>query len=872
MLTIAPGRSRRFIWTAAAVLLVGGALFGYLAWHHAARAERQHTSALFTQLMSDRAVMLDRALRNVAGELTRASALLGMQPGMSREQFRLIVTDAFPAHPFVRAFEWAPLVVDASRLAHEASARGNGYPEYGIFEIDGDGAVAPRARQADYAPVFYVEPFAENRGALGFDLLSEPVRASALRAAVTHRAIVFSGVIDLVQESGDRRGVLMMAPVLLPAPHVDGTVPVAGFVLAVLRGQDLLEALSFRGSDGGLARVYFDLVDESEGARTIARSVGWETSAARPPDWSHTIETGGRIWRLSGQPTAVFQRAHRTRQPLMLGLAAFALWECLGIMVLALTFVSQRTVRRQAEDEARVWHQHVDEMYYVLEEAMLLSLTDRDGTILYVNDSFCRASGFSREELIGANHRICSSGHHPPEFFEDLWRTILAGHTWHGTICNRAKDGSTFWVDTSIVPLKGVSGAPERFLALRTDVSERVRHEASLLRLSNAIEQTADSIFITDCDGVIEYVNSGFELTTGYSREEAVGQTPVILKSGRQNAAYYEQLWATIKAGEVFRSKPINRRKDGREYHAEQTITPIRDRTGRLTHFVSVVKDVSERIRSHAREVEIGYAARVQQRLYPPQPHADDRLDLAAICLPATATGGDYFDFLTMPDGWLGIAIADVSGHGLPSALIMAETRAYLRPLTALYREPAVILDRMNPWLHGDLADSAHYVTLLLVALNAAADRLEYASGGHVPGCVLDSAGALRCLIGSTGVPLGMFPETTYRPGDEIPLEPGDVIVLLTDGVLEAEDQHGQTFGLEGTIRVVREHFAKPSQAIVRHVTDAVAAFAGGRALADDVTVVVCRIVGRPEAGAPSGGHDGGGSRGQPAAPPCPEV
>jgi serine phosphatase RsbU (regulator of sigma subunit) len=91
-----------------------------------------------------------------------------------------------------------------------------------------------------------------------------------------------------------------------------------------------------------------------------------------------------------------------------------------------------------------------------------------------------------------------------------------------------------------------------------------------------------------------------------------------------------------------------------------------------------------------------------------------------------------------------------------------------------------------------------------------------------------------------------MFPETTYRPGDEVPLEPGDLIVLLTDGVTEAEDEHGEPFGMEGALRVVREHLDEPTQAIVRHVTDAVAAFARGRALADDVTVVVCRIAGRP--------------------------
>jgi CHASE1-domain containing sensor protein len=152
MLRFTAGRSRRFTWTAAAVLVVGGALFGYLAWGQAARAEQQHTSALFAQHLSDRAVMLDRALRDIAGELTRASALLGMNPEMGREQFRVIVTDALEAHPFVHAFEWAPLVADRSRAAHEARARGDGHPEYRIFEANGGGVAARTARSRSTPP------------------------------------------------------------------------------------------------------------------------------------------------------------------------------------------------------------------------------------------------------------------------------------------------------------------------------------------------------------------------------------------------------------------------------------------------------------------------------------------------------------------------------------------------------------------------------------------------------------------------------------------------------------------------------------------------------------------------------------------------
>jgi len=118
--------------------------------------------------------------------------------------------------------------------------------------------------------------------------------------------------------------------------------------------------------------------------------------------------------------------------------------------------------------------------------------------------------------------------------------------------------------------------------------------EQLLATLSSAVEQTADHVIITDTNGVIEYVNRAFEDLTGYSREEAVGKTPRILKSGQHGAAFYERLWKTILSGDVFRGVLINRTKDGRRYYEAKTITPIKDRTGRITHFVSTGKDITE--------------------------------------------------------------------------------------------------------------------------------------------------------------------------------------------------------------------------------------------------------------------------------------
>jgi diguanylate cyclase (GGDEF)-like protein/PAS domain S-box-containing protein len=132
---------------------------------------------------------------------------------------------------------------------------------------------------------------------------------------------------------------------------------------------------------------------------------------------------------------------------------------------------------------------------------------------------------------------------------------------------------------------------------------ERERVGTSLTTLSSAVEQTADSVFITDCHGVIQYVNPAFESLLGYSKQEAIGQNARLLKSGHHNARFYEALWQTILSGRVFRAMFTNRKKDGDIYYEEKTITPIKDPTGVITHFVSTGRDITERKRAdEARE------------------------------------------------------------------------------------------------------------------------------------------------------------------------------------------------------------------------------------------------------------------------------
>jgi diguanylate cyclase (GGDEF)-like protein/PAS domain S-box-containing protein len=190
--------------------------------------------------------------------------------------------------------------------------------------------------------------------------------------------------------------------------------------------------------------------------------------------------------------------------------------------------------------------------------------------------------------------------HHPP-MTALLAVPLRAGaHTLGGLfLCDRL-DGQPFdeedeWLAARFAELL----APLIAQAGRRDGGggpRRLQPNREIFTLSTAIEQTADSVLITDSQGVIEYVNAAFERTTGYSRAEALGRRSNLVKSGLMPEDFYRRLWQTIRRGEVFRDVFINRRKDGTLYYEEKTITPLRDPSGTITHFVSTGKDISERI------------------------------------------------------------------------------------------------------------------------------------------------------------------------------------------------------------------------------------------------------------------------------------
>jgi PAS domain S-box-containing protein len=212
-----------------------------------------------------------------------------------------------------------------------------------------------------------------------------------------------------------------------------------------------------------------------------------------------------------------------------------------------------------------------------------------DGVTTYANRRLCEMLGHAAEEIVG--HTLF-------DFMDEQARALarlVHGRGGMGFVDTydfrfRRRDGGDLW---AVVSATSLPGPESGVLVMLTDITERKRVEDENRRLAEAIDQAADSVFITDPDGIIVWANAAFERVTGYGRADAVGKTPRILKSGAHEQDFFEDLWRTIRSGRVFRGMMINQRKSGGHYYLDETITPIVNESGRITHFVAAGREIA---------------------------------------------------------------------------------------------------------------------------------------------------------------------------------------------------------------------------------------------------------------------------------------
>ncbi|HEX9600052.1 MAG TPA: PAS domain S-box protein, partial [Mariniflexile sp.] len=238
---------------------------------------------------------------------------------------------------------------------------------------------------------------------------------------------------------------------------------------------------------------------------------------------------------------------------------------------------------------------------YALDESSIIAITDQKGIINYVNENFCNISKYTAEELIGQDHRIINSGYHSKEFIKNLWTTIANGKVWKGELKNKAKDGTVYWVDTTIVPFLNADNKPYQYVAIRSDITDRKKGEEELKKILKeisdykyALDESA-IVAITDQKGIITHVNGNFCKISKYAIKELIGQDHRIINSGYHSKEFIKELWTTIANGKVWKGELKNKAKDGSTYWVDTTIVPFLNQAGKPYQYVAIRSDITER-------------------------------------------------------------------------------------------------------------------------------------------------------------------------------------------------------------------------------------------------------------------------------------
>jgi sigma-B regulation protein RsbU (phosphoserine phosphatase) len=242
--------------------------------------------------------------------------------------------------------------------------------------------------------------------------------------------------------------------------------------------------------------------------------------------------------------------------------------------------------------------------------------------------------------------------------------------------------------------------------------------------------------------------------------------------------------------------------------------------------------------RSHELQTAVNMGRRIQQSFLPRHLPKIPGYDLAAWWRPAESVSGDYYDVIPLPDGRLGLVVADVSGHGVGPSLLMASVRAMIHVLARMSSDPAQIVSRLAEMIAPDL-DEGRFLTFLLVALDPVNHQLTYCNAGHGPALLYHRATESFQVLESTSLPLGFLTEFGNRDGSTLVMGPGDLLILATDGLIELQNAQQEMFGRGRLEALIREYCMLAVQDLVMILQDAVAEFLGDCDPLDDVTLMV---------------------------------
>lgn len=470
----------------------------------------------------------------------------------------------------------------------------------------------------------------------------------------------------------------------------------------------------------------------------------------------------------------------------------------------------------------------------------LLCVTDLEGIIRGVNPSYQRVLGYAPDEVIG---RPFIELLHPDDVEPSLGALsgLQEGRDLDLIDCRvRCKDGSWKWLScTARAPAPG----SQFVYSVCRDVTRQKELESALregeYRLHQLLNNTTAVVYIKDLDGRYLFFNRQFARLFNVDLAVARGQTdfeffpPAMAEAFRQNDE------AVARSGEILQIEEVAPHADGPHTYVSIKF-PLRDTENRINAVAGISTDITDRIERLRVEEEIVAAREVQRILYPPTAPRVPGFELAGATFPASHVCGDYFDYIPLPDGRLVVAVGDVSGHGLGPALEMVGTRAYLRAMLMAGQGLGAVLPILNEVLTNDLPDGM-FVSLFAVTIDNRTRTAEYAGAGH-EALLIHADGAVHRLR-STGTVLGLMHPAEFDVASISSLESGDLLVLITDGVIESMSADKTLYGWKRLTELCRSLRRMPAQEVVHLIYGTVSRFSERRVQKDDMTIVAVRVL-----------------------------
>ncbi|SMF94039.1 PAS domain S-box-containing protein [Methylomagnum ishizawai] len=414
----------------------------------------------------------------------------------------------------------------------------------------------------------------------------------------------------------------------------------------------------------------------------------------------------------------------------------------------------------------------------------------------------------------------------------------------------RHRDGHEVFTESTGMPIFDEAGRLLRWRGVDLDITAHKRFEDALRLRERAIEAASVGIAIADArrdDYPNLYVNPALVRITGYAREELLGQGMAMLQGPGTDPESRAAIRSALRGGGVYEGVLLNYRKDGTPFWNELLLSPVRDEAGAVTHYIGVQTDVTERRRAEAERQELEIAKQIQLSLLPKAPLRLPGAEIAGMCVPATHVGGDYFDYFSH-DGRVDLVIADVSGHSVGAALIMTELRSTLKAELRRAHEdraapgPAALLGAVNAALFEDLQGAELFITLFYLRYELATRRLRFANAGHNRVLLRRRAVAGCVELDADGLILGVKREPGFEESGLV-LEPGDCLLLYTDGVVESRNEQGEFFGVGRLCRWIGAYGDMAPGQMVRSLLEELRGFCGKAAFEDDISMVAMRVM-----------------------------